>query len=740
MNTTPSTSSERGEWCLKWLQLCVALIFFRNRGATEIRYPAYFQMFVGQFWAARSPKEFSLLSVRFHAMQRDLDRSSVTHTIYPQKLVIHQEGGPWVLQSGNLEEQPYFTISFRWNDVFLKTDHQTLQESKKREFYHYIEHANVPFPWGLSQPAYWVDLRCSTQNSPADGVDAQVVNAEEADTWDAPGSSAGGSNFGGSSAGGSAAAQGADAPGYPADMFRMADIYRNAKFTLILLPDVPGDTRSIAQRWKDWGSRMWTFPEACLSRELWYRVGNGPVTRISLQELAKLAFSRPEDEAALINAYDLHKDPLERLARLDHLKKAIWRRHHSGHEADQSGGNTPTDRRVPPQDNDDPDTCDCREHGVVMRTPAQSQGFKAAARVYALMGFFEHRILPVETETEMQALARLSMKNDSDRIAERMVSMLPKCMSESWYVDEDAYGAHLWDIATDIQIAGITQSGALVLEGCRAVTIHWKDFPRVNYSTASPPPLVELLRYCAFFLASILFAIAVSLLSLQNSIGGLFVVLLIFLGFGMLLSRAIDLSQPITRVEPWLIGVKGVLSANDVSEHLYGGHTKGFRSTRYTPSGSRFSKANAGRFRAGNPEQFTIAAEKDPHDDAKGHMYTLVDTLSSTIYYFRARRPPTTCLFTGREGGMGRFVFCSESCELNELQKETVLRMPTFISDYMHHCDWVALGCRRDVISSNQKDVAGTALPPRRPAMSSVAEQGSGHTVIEFSDIPREKF
>ena len=669
-------------------------------------------------------------------MQRDLDRSSVTHTIHPQKLVIRQEGASWVLKSGNLEEQPYFAVSFRWNDVFFKTDHQSLQESKKRQFYNYIEDTASPFLWGSRQPAYWVDLRCSTQNSPADaeGVDVQEVNAEEIDTWDAAGASTRGSNFGGSSAGGTAVAQGANAPGSPADMFRMADIYRNAKFTLILLPDVPGDTRSIAQRWKDWGSRMWTFPEACLSRELWYRVGNGPVTRISLQELAKLAFTRPEDEAALTNAYDLHKDPLERLARLDHLKKAIWRRYHSGHEADQSGGNATTDRWVPPQDNDDPDTCDCREHGVVMRTPAQSKGANSADRVYALMGFFEHRILPAERETEMQALARLSMKNDSDRIAERMVSMLPKCMSESWYVDEDAYGAHLWDIATDIQIAGVTQSGALVLEGCRAVTIHWKDFPRLNYSTAPPPPRVELLRSIAFFFVPTLFAIAISLLALQIPAGGFFVVLFIFLALGMLLSRAIDLSQPITRVEPWLIGVKGVLSANDVSEHLYGGHTKGFRSTRYTPSGSRFSKANEGRFRAGNPEQFTVATEKDPHDDAKGHMYTLVDTLSSTIYYFRARRPPTTCLFTGREGGMGRFVFCSESCELNELQKETVLRMPTFISDSMHHCDWVALGCRGDVISCNQKGVADKALLPGKPAMLSVTDQGSGHTVIEFSD------
>ncbi|OAX34387.1 hypothetical protein K503DRAFT_446230 [Rhizopogon vinicolor AM-OR11-026] len=728
MNTTPSTTSEYTEWGLKGLELCVALLFYSKSEATQIRYHPYFPTYVGQFWAARSPKEFSLLSAGFQDTQKDFERSSVTHTIHPQKLVIRQEGAPWVLRDGNLEGQSYFAISFRWGDVFRKTDHESVQESKKRHFYHYIEETvgkseeearrpkgmASPFRWGSSQPAYWVDLRCSTQGSPE--------NAEGAP----------GANVWVPSTGGAHADQGAGAEGYPADMYRMADIYRNAKFTLILLPDVPGDKRSIAKRWKDWGSRMWTFPEACLSRELWYRVGNGPLTRISLQELAKLAFTRPEDEAALVNAYDLHKDPLDRLARLDHLKKAIWRRYHSGHGTEQAGeseNHADSVRSVVPKESDDPDSCDCREHGVVVRSQAQNARADTAARVYALMGFFEHRILPVEGESEMQALARLSMKNDSDRIAERMVSMLPKCMSESWYVDEDAYGAHSWDIATDIQIAGITQSGALVLEGCRAVTIHWKDFPRLKYSTASPPARVVFYRSFGLFFAPTFFMTGIALVAVHKPIGGLFIFLAIVLAFAILLSYAIDLSQPIKRVEPWLIGVKGVLSAEQVSKQLYGGHTQGFHPTRYTPSGTRFSTADTcSRFRAGDHKQFKVAVEKDPHDDANGDMYTLVDTLSGTIYYFRARRPPTTCLFTGREGGMGRYVLCSESCELNELQKETVLRMPTFISDCMHHSDWVALGCRGDAVSANEKGTPG-------PTKSIVTE----HTAIELSDFPQEK-
>lgn len=72
-------------------------------------------------------------------------------------------------------------------------------------------------------------------------------------------------------------------------------------------------------------------------------------------------------------------------------------------------------------------------------------------------------------------------------------------------------------------------------------------------------------------------------------------------------------------------------------------------------------------------------------------MYTLIDTCSSTMYYFCAERAPTVCIFAGREGGLGRVVLCSENCKDNELRKEMVLRMPTEISQKMELCGWVAL-------------------------------------------------
>jgi hypothetical protein len=147
-------------------------------------------------------------------------------------------------------------------------------------------------------------------------------------------------------------------------------------------------------------------------------------------------------------------------------------------------------------------------------------------------------------------------------------------------------------------------------------------------------------------------------------------------------------SGRILRAQPWFVGIKGALTAQQVSEHLYGGAMDGYPRMSYTATGTPFSVPGEATVREGNPSQFTQAAEARYGQ----HIYTLVDTLSGTLYYFVASRPPTVCIFAGREGGLGRFVLCSESCTINELHKESVVRMPSYISRAMLLTDWIALG------------------------------------------------
>ncbi|KAG2129332.1 hypothetical protein BD769DRAFT_1652390 [Suillus cothurnatus] len=438
------------------------------------------------------------------------------------------------------------------------------------------------------------------------------------------------------------------------DLYCMADVYRGAELTLIMLgKSAAGENEC----WRGWGERMWTLPEALLSSRLSYKFRDREaVTPLTLFQLANLAYTNYDTEQAIINAYS-GKDPLERLKRLTLLKSAIWQRRTAALAPGVSGPSPKLD--------------------MTGEKPVTNGTYKAE-RVYALMGFFEHRIRPNRSEDNLHALVRLSMANDNDRIVERMVSMLPSIITKEacWYSDDDVYRANLWDILPEIQVAGVTKNGALVVGGCRAAAIRWKDFPGVAFVTTD-----SVRRKI------------VSVLTTISRVGG---IALIVIGLVLLIISpklfVYSHSGRIISAQPWFIGVKGVISLTEVERHLYGAVTSGhFPRIYFTPSGSEFSIPEQDTERGGSPTQYDYAKLADSGPDA-GHIYTLIDTCPSTMYYFRAERPPTVCIYTGREGGLGRFVLCSERCNINELHKESVLRMPTEISQKMELCGWVALG------------------------------------------------
>ncbi|KAF9241095.1 hypothetical protein BU15DRAFT_73575 [Melanogaster broomeanus] len=443
------------------------------------------------------------------------------------------------------------------------------------------------------------------------------------------------------------------------DIYRMSDVYRGAAFTLITL----AKSNDSIEAWRSWGGRVWTMPEALLSPNLRYKIGSdGPVIPITLHQLANKAYEHYDEETIIINSYS-GRDPLERLERLSHLKAAIWRRDSAALAPKRRGAATGC-----------PHQLHCK--GSSNKSASHTQRRKCTP----LWDFLSIGSCPTRWRLSFRLSPGLSMANDNDRIAERMVSMLPNRISPQtcWYSDDDVYQSNLWDIEPEIQVAGVTQSGALVLDGCHAATIRWKGFPRLAFETT-----FSLRRTIAR---------ALPFLFLGSAVGrdrAFFIVLGILLMLAAPFLVAYANSGRVLSSEPWLIGVKGVLTADQVTEHLYGGTLSGSSPrTSYTPSGSPFAMPAEDKIRQGNPSQFTHAVEARYRD----RVYTLVDTLSGTLYYFVASRPPTVCLFTGREGGLGRFVLCSESCTINELHKETVVRMPSYISRGMLLCDWVALG------------------------------------------------
>jgi len=369
-------------------------------------------------------------------------------------------------------------------------------------------------------------------------------------------------------------------------------------------------------------------------------------------------------------------DVLSRLEFLSLLKDAIWR------------------RRQPADKNKSTQSLVCldKKEGLDRTTPPPAEC------VYALMGFFEHRILPDHYETEMQALARLSMANDNDRFAERMISMLPSEVpaTSCWYADNDIYEANLWDIEPKVQVAGITPSASLVLDGCRVSIIRWKDFPEVKKTTKKG--FKRGCSACLAYTGVIWLLVGCLYIGLQQLLIG---VVLLCLGLVPSIFAPLSLyyahSGRVITAEPWLIGVEGIITTSEAEIRIYGTKPVGHIPPKITETatGSPFaSPMRIGDLRKGaSGYDAALQFERLQEQQRTGlKVFTLIDTMSNTLYYFAARAPPTVCVFGGREGGLGRFILCTEHCDRNELHKETVLRMPTRIGYHMCMCDWIAIG------------------------------------------------
>ena len=627
----PKSPQASVSWISNWVLYCVVLLLPRKKQSFTDSYKPFLMRYVGQLFAARSPREHSILS---SPTDRQGEAYTITHATNPRRLVYfdHTSGrsGGWVVTEDPdiVMHQPYIAITFCRRDFIHGKEDSAEQANSRQAFIRNVRTVVRAEKFN----AYWLDLEC-------------IDEAERG-----------------------------------RDLYRMADVYRRAGRTLVMISHEGG--------WKTWGMRCWTLPEALLSRDLVCKVGDGAVFPLALDVVAMKAYTQYAKEFSMIQAYGAGKDPFERLERNMMLIAAIWRRHSSASE----------------QQADD-----------VTRYHAE--------KVYALMGFFKHRIEPTDRETELQALARLFMANDNDRIIERMISMLPtdQLSLTCWFTETDYFGAKLWDIEPVVQAVGSTATGAIVLDGCHAASIRWKDFPGMAYATSRSyrRNIARVLPYFFPFIILIGTIIVASTAPAQQTTGASGVpggttstagttnpsatsafgtgVALIVLGvISMLFApflTAFGSSGRIVLVRPWLIGVRGVLSAEEVSEHLYGGNIGGFRRSLYTPSGTPFSAPKVfSEFREGLEDQVEAARGAGEYDPQRGHLFTLVDTLSATVYYFRAKKPPTVCLFTGKEGGLGRFVLCSQVCATSELQKEAVLRMPSYIGESMHACDWVAIG------------------------------------------------
>lgn len=296
------------------------------------------------------------------------------------------------------------------------------------------------------------------------------------------------------------------------------------------------------------------------------------------------------------------------------------------------------------------------------------------------MALLHHRPRIDTTNTEFQALVRVFMANDSGCLLERMICLLPVedlPMHESVEFD-DQFCANIWDVQPLCQVIGVCHDNTLVVDGCRGVSIRWKNFPRIDYIVRTRKSFRAM---TTMWLGPILFSLGLIILSISLKVGTIISVIGLLMVLAAPWSVQSVYSAKVWGQAPWLIGFESTLPLETIEQLTFGKVTSRFVYAHFSSVLCRIDEYEC----IGRP----------PHTQGKlpnGHrIFTLVDTGTMTVTVFSAKRPPSVALICGKEGGMLRVVLCSYHRETNCLHKETVLRMETSMLDQTTLLGWIKL-------------------------------------------------
>lgn len=447
-----------------------------------------------------------------------------------------------------------------------------------------------------------------------------------------------------------------------ADAFRICDIVRAAHSMIIVLgpsADLPIERFSQAAkaRWfKQWGSRLWTVPEALLCpaehRIGIYAMGDPDSPElVAKRNIPSRCWSLDADEMReLVDHYEgtIYLTPLELVSI---ALRCLQRR----------------------------------------QTLMMSHGDVS----YALMGLLRRRPAVNTSDSDFEAFARLSLANDSDMLLERLLCMLPPTSDALWHHEfEDAWGQQLWDFDPLVQVAGIVDNRTVLLDGAYGASIRWASLKQVAFlkrKTTGRRMLAFLVRSSpGLFLTGLIMGawggIQVLLASSQSTslppvlvagmvISGVFAALSLSIPFGICALYC----GKFWDTQAWFFGMEGIPDLGYVERRLFG-HNGG--RLRWSTNGSKLS-----RHRLVDGECQPLAPSVIDGQNKGLKLYTVIDTFTMTATAFYAERPPTVVMVCAREGGMQRAALCSYDWQTQTFVRETVVRMQTLTLERMSRVD-----------------------------------------------------
>lgn len=364
-----------------------------------------------------------------------------------------------------------------------------------------------------------------------------------------------------------------------ADIYGISDVVRNCHKIVVVVgrsgtDRLPSGTTTQTLL-KEWGTRMWTWPEVLL----------GPLSKEVTVFTRGLEGYAPQDYTKLQFAYQVWDDAVVARQLLDHYENSL------------------TLSRL--------ELVILALESLKRRVVHGTTKFADGDMSYALMGLLRQRPQVDLEDTAFQAFARLSLANDSDRLLERLVCLLPafendpfsqhdnglndRNTSQSNTIDRsqpfdnqqeklrhywtnfsDYWGAKLWDVEPICQVAGIADNDTVILDGAFGATVHWDQFQRVaivTRETWSRFLARSLVRSTpGWFFPGVLLAILGSGGHAPNYTASAVIFLLISIPL-ILLSPILILhiySGKVWGAQPWLFGIEGHMELSHIEKKIFG--------------------------------------------------------------------------------------------------------------------------------------------------------------------------
>ncbi|KAF4539923.1 3-hydroxyisobutyrate dehydrogenase [Lasiodiplodia theobromae] len=446
------------------------------------------------------------------------------------------------------------------------------------------------------------------------------------------------------------------------DVFRISDVIRGSAGLCIAVGPSHGSSLSEKDTWdmlRQWGSRLWTFPEVLLSPK------GAPVTVYRRDQLDS-PLAVPKNQFA----------------------KRVWADAAVARQlVDHYEGNLTLSRL-------ELDTIALR----CLHSRATTQ-YLPGDHSYALMGLLRVRPKVDHTDSAFQAFARLSLANDSNMLLERLVCTLPKTPAQHWSCMDDAWDASLWDIQPQIQIAGICDDDAIIIDNALGAAIRWKSFaPVKNLRRTSWKRLfAQLILHSSGILLIISFTLFISPYTRSAGIV-LFLLSFPFIAAGPHLLRMLY-SGKFWYSQPWFFGFEGYMDVETIESQIWGARLGRLEWSAFGSPLARHRRNEHGE-RIGvdptsDPKVAEIVERAKTASPNEQRVFTLIDTRTMEVILFQANRPPVGILVCGSEGGMQRAVGVSYDWTTATCFRETVFRLDSTVHDKMDRVSRTKLGLKR---------------------------------------------